>query len=164
MVNKRGQSALEFLMTYGWAILIILVMIAALVYFGVFNPSRLTPEKCVAVPGFGCSDYQLRVGGLTSNFKLQNSKGDSVTLASATTFNMSNSQGWCSNTAGATSWGADQVLDVSFPSSCSASAGQPLYNIAVGDKAKVLISFDYTPKGGSFAKRGSVDVNAVVTT
>jgi len=33
-MNKKGQAALEFLMTYGWAFLVILVMIGALAYFG----------------------------------------------------------------------------------------------------------------------------------
>ena len=33
--NNRAQAALEFLMTYGWAILVVLVSIGALAYFGV---------------------------------------------------------------------------------------------------------------------------------
>lgn len=36
-----NEPLMEFLMTYGWAILVVLVSIGALVYFGVFNPSRL---------------------------------------------------------------------------------------------------------------------------
>ena len=37
---RRGQAALEFLTTYGWAFLVILVMIGALAYFGVLDPER----------------------------------------------------------------------------------------------------------------------------
>lgn len=33
---KKGQAALEFFMTYGWAILIILAAIGALWYYGIF--------------------------------------------------------------------------------------------------------------------------------
>lgn len=43
---KKAQAAMEFLMTYGWAILIVLVVIAALAYLGVLNPQSLVPEKC----------------------------------------------------------------------------------------------------------------------
>jgi hypothetical protein len=43
---KKGQGALEFLMTYGWAFLVILIMIGALAYFGVLNPSRFLPDRC----------------------------------------------------------------------------------------------------------------------
>jgi len=46
MRTKKGQGALEFLMTYGWAFLVILIMIAALTYFGVLNPSKWLPDRC----------------------------------------------------------------------------------------------------------------------
>ena len=51
MQNKsrsKSQSAMEYLMTYGWAILIIAVVLGALYYLGVFNTSNLTPR---AQPG-----------------------------------------------------------------------------------------------------------------
>jgi len=34
---KKGQTAMEYLMTYGWAILIVIVVIAALYSMGVFT-------------------------------------------------------------------------------------------------------------------------------
>jgi len=34
---RKGQAAIEFLVTYGWAILIVLIAIGALAYFGVLN-------------------------------------------------------------------------------------------------------------------------------
>ncbi len=157
-MNKKGQSALEFLMTYGWAILIILVMIAALVYFGVFNPSRLTPERCTAVPGFGCNDYQMVSTGAAS-FLIANAKGDSITLTSTTAFSMNSTTGGCINTAvTSTAWASDEVKTVTFPTSCS-----NVITAARGDKQKVVVTFTYTPKGGSFAKTGSLDVNALVS-
>jgi uncharacterized protein (UPF0333 family) len=33
MMQQRGQAAMEFLMTYGWAILVVLIAIGALAYF-----------------------------------------------------------------------------------------------------------------------------------
>ncbi len=47
MMNKRAQAALEFLMTYGWAILVVLAAIGALAYFGVLSPTNFVPERCV---------------------------------------------------------------------------------------------------------------------
>ncbi len=35
----RGQTAVEYLMTYGWAILIILIVAGVLAYYGIFAPS-----------------------------------------------------------------------------------------------------------------------------
>ena len=37
--SKRSQSALEYMMTYGWAILIIVIVAVILYSMGIFNPS-----------------------------------------------------------------------------------------------------------------------------
>ena len=39
MFGDTAQSALEYMMTYGWAILIIVIVVIALYYLGIFNPS-----------------------------------------------------------------------------------------------------------------------------
>ncbi len=44
-MKNKAQTAMEYLMTYGWAILIVIVVIAALYALGVFTPSG----------GVGCS-------------------------------------------------------------------------------------------------------------
>mgnify|MGYP001619472072 FL=1 len=44
-MDKKSQAALEFLMTYGWAILVVLVAIAALAYFGVLSPCKFVPSS-----------------------------------------------------------------------------------------------------------------------
>src|SRR3989338_6758885 len=53
-MGKNGQVAMEFLMTYGWAILIILIAIGALWLLGVFSPS--TPSNCQVEAPFSCGD------------------------------------------------------------------------------------------------------------
>ncbi len=42
MDAKKSQSALEYMMTYGWAILIIVIIAAVLYSFGVFNPTSVS--------------------------------------------------------------------------------------------------------------------------
>ncbi len=51
MRSRKGQAAMEFLMTYGWAILIAIIAIAALIAFGVFNPP--VQEVCTGSGGLG---------------------------------------------------------------------------------------------------------------
>jgi len=51
-LSGRGQAAMEYLMTYGWAILIIVIVLGALLYLGVFTPP--TPDVCQFAPGFLC--------------------------------------------------------------------------------------------------------------
>lgn len=55
--EDKAQAAMEFLLTYGWAILIVLVVIAALAYFGVLNPAKLLPGRCMFQVGVDCEDY-----------------------------------------------------------------------------------------------------------
>ncbi len=43
-MNQKSQSAMEYLMTYGWSILIIAVILGALAYLGVFNPIYFAPK------------------------------------------------------------------------------------------------------------------------
>ena len=55
--SRRGQAAIEFLSTYGWAILVVLITVSALGYFGVLNPAKLLPESCLTDPHFRCKDW-----------------------------------------------------------------------------------------------------------
>ncbi len=74
----RAQSAMEYLMTYGWAILIIAVVLAALFSLGVFAPRP--SNSCVGDPGFLCSGIQFStnlndfcgVGGAYTGFPSMN--------------------------------------------------------------------------------------------
>ncbi|MBU0470035.1 MAG: hypothetical protein KKA62_05420 [Nanoarchaeota archaeon] len=75
--TKKGQAAMEFLMTYGWAILVVLVAIGALAYFGVLNPSRFLPSSCTIAPGVGCDDH--KVSTETAQLLLRNGLGDDLT-------------------------------------------------------------------------------------
>ncbi len=53
---QKAQSAMEYLMTYGWAILIIAVVLAALDFLGVFNGNTFVGSSCLATPGYLCSN------------------------------------------------------------------------------------------------------------
>ncbi len=58
----KGQVALEFLTTYGWALLVIGVMIGAISYFGILDPSTLTPSSCTTGAELRCMDYTITDG------------------------------------------------------------------------------------------------------
>jgi len=57
---RKGQAAMEFLMTYGWAILAVLIVIGALAYFGVIDPSVVVPDSCAFPPNFICIDFSVQ--------------------------------------------------------------------------------------------------------
>jgi len=65
MAEKKAQSAMEYLMTYGWAILIVAVVLGALFELGVFSSASLLGTSCVASSGFLCSNPVLSGSSLT---------------------------------------------------------------------------------------------------
>lgn len=83
--SRHGQAAMEFLMTYGWAILAVLVMIGALAYFGVISPNTFTPERCIVSSGLKCVDYRLSgATNLAVQGTFENGFGESIRITSAT--------------------------------------------------------------------------------
>jgi len=72
---RKGQAALEFLMTYGWAILVVLIVIGALAYFGVLNPNMLVPPKCTLETGLSCKDYRITADKITLSVENGMGKG-----------------------------------------------------------------------------------------
>lgn len=82
---KKSQAAMEFLMTYGWAILVVLAAIAALAYFGVLSPEKFLPEKCILQPGIACVSHKVEPTKVTlviSNGLGRTIKIDSIAVGS----------------------------------------------------------------------------------
>ena len=66
--NRKGQAALEYLMTYGWAILAVVVVLAVLWYLGIFTPKA--PEMCVFDSPFSCIGGTAYVSNTTLILKI----------------------------------------------------------------------------------------------
>jgi hypothetical protein len=64
--TRKAQSAMEYLMTYGWAILIIAVVLGALFSLGVFSSGALLGTSCIALSGYLCSNPVLHSGSFTA--------------------------------------------------------------------------------------------------
>jgi len=77
---KKGQGALEFLMTYGWAFLVILIMIGALAYFGILNPKQFLPDRCSFGSEIQCRDHWMNQSDI--KLKLVNNFGTTVNVSS----------------------------------------------------------------------------------
>lgn len=63
----RGQAAIEYLSTYGWAILIMLVAIVLLLWLGIISPKTPLQSSCIFPSDFVCRGYILNT---TGNYKL----------------------------------------------------------------------------------------------
>ncbi|MFH1470872.1 MAG: hypothetical protein ABIF01_03940 [Candidatus Micrarchaeota archaeon] len=56
---RRAQAAMEYLMTYGWAILAIVIVLGALLYLGVFSLASKAPDFCRPQVGMHCTSWRL---------------------------------------------------------------------------------------------------------
>ena len=146
MIGKRSQTAMEFLMTYGWAILVVLAAIAALAYFGVLNPANFFPESCTlpSTSGMACLDFKVLPN--SAHLLIANSGGRDLVLNNI-------SVGSCSGPFG---------LD--FPDSTS-----QLFNItscsfgSTGQKMKGDLVISYTDSFSGFTKTASGSLSAKIS-
>lgn len=135
---KKAQAAMEFLMTYGWAILVVLVAIGALAYFGVLSPDRFLPEKCVISTGSGlfCDDFAVDATADTITLRVHNILTDQVTITGA-----SSSITWANG--GSTCNAADLTLAGDATDNLVFSC-----TLASGEKIKGDIVIAYQKAGG----------------
>jgi hypothetical protein len=64
---RKSQSAMEYLTTYGWSILVIAVVVAVLFALGAFNgPNQGATSSCLAISGYQCTMPTLYSNGTMS--------------------------------------------------------------------------------------------------
>ena len=139
-MQQRGQAAMEFLMTYGWAILVVLIAIGALAYFGVLTPSDFLPRSCTLMPGLDCSEFKVDTTLDQVQLFIRNGLGESIDFSSLNVDTNLDGTGDCT------------VLD---PAAISDGALSPQLNIAgctignVGDRFRGNIVGVYTLSGST---------------
>jgi uncharacterized protein (UPF0333 family) len=174
MVKKRGQAALEFLSTYGFAFLIILVMVGALTYFGVLNPSRLVPDACLTSPEIRCNDYQMQAGG-TLTVVLVNNGGKTVTLtggrAEITSVAQTDPAALCQVSLDNIAYGVSQQVSPGqlayvqcVVTNAHPGPGGPGTAVlpGAGEKVKAFIDLTLLETGGTFAKPSTIEVRTTL--
>lgn len=88
MNKMKAQTAMEYLMTYGWAILIVIIVGAALYALGIFNPATYTQSTATGFQGFqipaGGWQYVGTTGVLTLQIKNMAAANIEITNVTAT--------------------------------------------------------------------------------
>jgi hypothetical protein len=79
---RKGQAALEFLMTYGWAILVVLILSAALMSLGVINIRDKLPEQAKFPAPFNAEEFAIDKEGNIS-IQFYNALNDPITISQA---------------------------------------------------------------------------------
>ncbi|MEK6908907.1 MAG: hypothetical protein AABX23_02545 [Nanoarchaeota archaeon] len=86
-MRRKGQAAVEFLMTYGWAILAAVIAIGVLAYFGVFSPGKYVTDSAIVTAPFyiNAQNIQADVNGSSGIvMELRNNGGEDLTVTSIT--------------------------------------------------------------------------------
>ncbi len=139
--NKKGQAAMEFLMTYGWAILIAIIAIAALIAFGVLNPPL--QESCgtdgILVQGVSCVNVVADASADTLNISITNNLADPITFTTIT-FTGTTGAGTCTLTTAPTPLPSGATGYFESGSSCVTGAA--------GGNLKGDLSFTYSTVAG----------------
>ncbi|MFA5930450.1 MAG: hypothetical protein WC861_06220 [Candidatus Micrarchaeia archaeon] len=81
--ETKGQAAMEYLVTYGWALLILFVVVAYLLTSGAFSASSFAAQECVLQPDVPCSPFVLYNGGSGTvlQFTLTNGLGFPINVS-----------------------------------------------------------------------------------
>ncbi len=151
----RGQAALEFLTTYGWAILVVLLAIGALGYYGIYNPGDSQPESCMMSPGLACGGYQLTTTGSDAELTLylKNSFGKQINLQKVTIepgFDYTTSSCDDLDLGGQFVNEEDEAVIV-----CTYGLSQP---ISDDEKEKLSVSLTYRDADGVYDKTAEGDI------
>jgi hypothetical protein len=175
--QHKAQSAMEYLMTYGWAILIIAVVLGALFSLGVFSGSNLLGNACVAGSGYLCKSpffnhgnagIQLVVGQNTgttwssSNFIFvpEGTPTNAGTgLPTSLTFNVLGTAGQANTTYGGAGAGliSGQTVTIWLPVNGVTAP------VTVGTPATGAIWVEYTTSGNAapqYAQLASINIKA----
>ena len=57
---------MEYLMTYGWAILVIAIIVSLLFALGLFSGGAGTPSGCTPQSGFSCTNPSYGTNGISA--------------------------------------------------------------------------------------------------
>ena len=157
---RKSQAALEFLTTYGWAFLVILIMIGTLAYFGILSPSKILPNRCNFGAEFQCIDYQISASDNTFKIRLKNNVGEPITVGSINLTSEGVTKYLCSTTpSNPSGWKTGEIVEFAWTGCNSAAAG-----VVTSEKGKVLISLRYysIASGSGYTREANGEVFATI--
>ncbi len=148
--DERGQGAMEYLMTYGWAILVVMIVGVVLWRMGVFSPP--TGRGTSGFSEVKAVDFTLSTAG-TGTVEIMNGAGVRIAVNSATITPESPSgmTNCTCNTTALTSLGAGSKGSIPITGCKTGGA-------AVGDSYKytLAVSFNNTATGVMHTSTGKI--------
>ena len=153
-LKRGGQASMEFLMTYGWAILVVIAAIGALAYFGVLDSAKFAPESCTIMPGISCDDFRVTDTGRVE-INILNGKGQDLTGVSVSLTSSETEETLCTLTCVEGCSGTDSLTDGSLS---KWSSDECSITEVRGNKFKgnILFAYSLTSSGLSHSETGEL--------
>lgn len=156
---KKGQAAMEFLMTYGWAILVVLVAIGALAYFGVLSPGRFLPNSCTIIPGLSCDEFKIDDNAPQAIFIIRNGLGTDIAANSILSVDCDGTPSTLSTATNTSVWNdGDQI---SFSVTCATATDPWPTGTTAGDRFNSndnLVTLTYSEAGVGLSHTINIDL------
>lgn len=108
---RKSQAALEFLTTYAWAFIALIVSVGALYYFGVIDFSKFLPQKCTFPSELKCVDFSLKPSEV--DIRLLNNLGEDIHVTSLSITNDASTPMTC-DSQGEFDWQHSKTTDIVF--------------------------------------------------
>jgi len=147
--KKKGQAATEFLMTYGWAILSLGIVIAVLVTVFSWKPADSIADSCTFMDSFTCIDAKLNESGVI-NMSLKNIVGSQINV---TKISCKVDNETVDNTIGVIVASGE-----TFYADCALT--KPYF---LGEKIRVSASIQFLKEGRSFPATSEANIIATVS-
>lgn len=149
--RMRIQNAMEFMMTYGWAILVLIVVLAALYSIGAFR--GLTSQTLCSFPAnIGCEGAVLFSNGLVQ-VNIQQSTPDTVNIVSIA---CNNNQGTNPFTVVSPQQTVPVGGNVTLTVQCYQSGVQYSGNIGASYKGFLVVNYTDLSTGFTYTSSGSL--------
>ncbi|HIH37997.1 hypothetical protein J4460_07675 [Candidatus Woesearchaeota archaeon] len=158
--GKRGQAAMEFLTTYGWALLVAIVVIGALAYFGVLSPGKFVPDSCQLAGQVSCVAMNIGENGQTLKFSIQNNVGKVIDLVSVEAkgdFESDSKNIVCTNDATVTP--TDNIRPGATGEVGLDCSGSTVQGISRGDVVDLVVTITYRIQATGFEASASGPVH-----
>lgn len=151
-MNNKGQSALEYLFTYGWALVVIVIVVAALFMLGILNPATYQQKTCTGFSRLAYQDHALHKDNNTFDIRFRNGTGSDINITDLTLSNSSQVNVSATDTAtygNVVAAGAAQTLTYNADSAALVKTTH-----SVGDPYDMDVKITYTQNGISHTEQG----------
>lgn len=144
-MNKKGQAAMEFLMTYGWAILVAIIVVGVLWYL-IGNPANLAGNRFQLSAPMVANALVLSSSGIS--IEIRNGAGESINVSEIVVQN-------CATLSGLSSVVPQGGLE-NFTIVCSPA-------LSAGDRFNGDVTLRYSTPGSNLPQDATGSISGRVT-